>query len=545
MVFCALAVVAGLALLFARRAEACTSFGVGRAATADGSVLVSHSVDGWYDHRVKFVPGGRFEAGQTTEIWGDPCIQTRPGVPYEKFGEIPQAKRTWGYFHVGYPFMNEKGVVIGEHTWVGRENAVCKAGMMHIANLQALGLQRASTAREAVKVMGELAERWGYRDIGEGLIVGDGQEVWIFEIAGPGADWTPESGRSGAHWVAVRMPDDAYFVGANRARIGAVDFSDSSNVMTSSGLTDYAKEKGWWDGREPFSFAKTFDPRPADSPKAYSARREWRAMSILSPSGNWPVQNDAVAYPIFVKPDAKLTVQDLMKLYGDHMEGTPYDLTKGPAAGPFGNPSRWTVEQKALPDDLKGLDWERPISIFRCSYSFVAQCRAWLPEPLKALLWLGLGATDTTVYAPIYCGATSLPEEWSRGARDRFDPNSAWWAFEFARNWACLRWDAMFKEITEARQKLEQSYFDAQPGLERLAAEIAETSVESARTFLTGYSSTCLSDLSRRWWALCWQLVGQYHSGMKVAEGVSQENLGYPIDYLREVGFGSTWRPGK
>lgn len=192
-------------LCCATTALACTVVAVGKEASADGSTMVTHSCDGWYDHRVVVVPGGTHAEGEMVDIYRDPCQDTM--VTPEKFGEVPQVAETYTYFNVAYPFMNEKGVLIGEHTWTGIDDVYNPEGMFVIANLEMLGLQRGSTAREVVQIMGDLAEQYGYGDGGEMLAVTDANEIWIFEIVGPGMLWTPESGTPGAHWLpaALRM----------------------------------------------------------------------------------------------------------------------------------------------------------------------------------------------------------------------------------------------------------------------------------------------------------------------------------------------------
>ena len=298
-------IVLALTIIVAMNASlACTVTAAGKDATADGSVMVSHTCDGWYDHRIQIIEGGTHAAGEMVDIYRDPCADTK-NTP-ELVGQIPQVESTYTYFHLGYPFMNDPGLVISEFTWSGRDEVFSSSGLFVIANLEILALQRAATAREAVQVMGALAEEYGYCDGGECLLVADKNEVWIFEICGGGMLWTPESGDPGAHWAARRVPDDKVFAGANRSRIGVIDFDDPDNYMWSTGLTDLPEEMGWWKQGEEFNFTQLFNPEPYGYP-FYASRREWRVFSLLAPSQDFPVIDRYNHYDFAITPDEKIT----------------------------------------------------------------------------------------------------------------------------------------------------------------------------------------------------------------------------------------------
>ena len=525
----------------ATSAYACTSMGVGKDASADGSVMITHTCDGWYDHRIQIVEGGKHSSGEMVDIYRDPCNDTRPDRVPEKVGEIPQASETYTYFNIGYPFMNDKQVMMAEFTWSGREEVSNPQGLFVIANLEQLGLQRAATAREAIEVMGALAEEYGYCDGGETLIVGDENEAWVFEVCGGGMLWEPGNGTPGAHWAAQRIPDDEAFVGANRARIGVIDFDDKENFMYSTDLTKIPKEMGWWTEGEDFHFAKIFNPEPYGYP-FYASRREWRAFSLMAPSQEFPVLDRYEHYPFTIKPDEKLEVKDLMNIYSDHYEGTPYDLTTDLAAGPFGNPTRWGVKRDQKPEETieNGHDWERSIALYRCSYSFVSQSRNWLPDPVGGLLWFGQDSPDTTVYVPLYCGTTEVPKSWSTGLRHKFDPDSAWWAFNFVNNWAGLRWDAMYEEIREKKASYEDVFFADQSKVEAEAVELFNKNPSDSVNYLTRYTNDAMNTVEKGWWEFAWHLVGKYYDGMSIDENGSSATLGYPKEYLEAVDYAGT-----
>ena len=526
-------------VMIASSALACTPLGAGKGATVDGSVMVSHTCDGWYDQRIQIIPGGSYEEGTMMDVYVDMCLDTRPNRIPEKVGEIPQAARTYTYFHIGYPFMNEKQVMMGEFTWSGRQEVYNPQGMLYIANLEQLGLQRAATAKEAVQVMGELAEKYGYGDGGETLVVGDKNEIWIFEVCGSGPLWTPESGTPGAIWAAQRLPDDEVFVGANRARIGVIDFDDKDNFLVSTDITAMPLAMGWWTEGEAFDFAKMYNPEPYGAP-FYQARREWRALSLIAPSQEFPILDEYGAYPFSVKPDQKLSVQDIMAIYSDHLEGTEYDLTADAAAGPYGNPNRWPLQGSQKPEGRTGQDWERAIAIFRCSYSFVSQSRSWLPDEIGGVLWFGEDSPDTTVYVPIYAGVTEIPKPWTQGKRAEFDRDSAWWAFNFVNNWANLRWDAMYSVIREKKASYEDRFFANQPLVEAAALELYEKDPAAAVKYLTGVTSDYMNTVEKGWWDFAWQLVGTFYDGGMINANGSMTSPGYPTAYLEQVDFGGT-----
>lgn len=525
--------------MVATPALACTPLAVGSKASVDGSVMVSHTCDGWYDQRIQIVPGEEYAPGTMMDIYVDLCLATRPDKEPQKVGEIPQVEKTNTYFHIGYPFMNDKQVMMGEFTWSGREEVYCPTGMLYIANLEQLGLQRASTAREAVQVMGALAEKYGYGDGGETLVVGDTKEVWIFEVCGGGPLWTSDSGLPGAHWAAQRLPDDEVFVGANRARIGVIDFSDDANFMYSTDLTKLPEQMGWWKEGEDFNFANIFNPEPYGAP-FYQARREWRAFSLLAPSQEFPILDEYSAYPFSIKPDELVSVKDIMDIYSDHLEGTAYDLTTDAASEPFGNPNRWPISSSQKPEGMEGQDWERAIAMFRCSYSFVSQSRAWLPDAIGGVLWFGEDAPDTTVYVPIYCGVTEIPLPWTQGKRAEFDRDSAWWAFNLVNNWANLRWNAMYEEIRAKKATFEDVFFANQQAVEEEALKLYNEDPAKALEYLTTVTCDNMNTVEQGWWDFAWYLIGKYYDGGVINDNGSMGRLGYPQEYLEKVGFGET-----
>ncbi|MEG1799879.1 MAG: C69 family dipeptidase, partial [Synergistaceae bacterium] len=183
--------------LASNSSEACTVVMAGKKATATGDVILSYTCDGWYDHRLTVVPGKENPKGAVVQIYKNKYMETRPDNKLIEAGTIPEVKKTYSYFNTSYPIMNEKSVVIGEHTWGGRDESECPTAMMMIEQLEALGLQRGATARETLKIITDLAEKYGYGDRGEALAIADKDEIWLLEITGPGAFWKPKSGKPG------------------------------------------------------------------------------------------------------------------------------------------------------------------------------------------------------------------------------------------------------------------------------------------------------------------------------------------------------------
>lgn len=528
-------------------ANACTTIAAGKDATVDGSTMVAHSVDGWYDERIEVVKGGKHAPGEVVEIYRDPCQDGYQ--PVEKVGEIPQVEETYTYFDTGYPFMNEKGVTIGEHTWSGDYSSFYNGekAMFVIANLQALGLQRASTAKECIQIMGELAEKYGYADGGETLLVGDANEVWIFEISGPGPLWTPESGTPGAHWAARRVPDDEIHAGANRSVLREIDFNDPENYMWSTDITKYPEQLGFWKEGEPFNYSIIFDTCEGDMSYTCSGR-VWRVYDLLGAKDNNPTmpngEQAATEQPFSVKPGKKVSIQDLMAVYYDHYEGTPFDMTVGVAAGPFGNPIRYSVSKAMKPEESQKYSWERSISIYRCSYAFVSQMRPNMPGEIGTVLWYGADDPATTVHVPIYAGTTEVPEEWANSNRWVFDQNCAWWAFNFVNNWAATGWNVIYPDIAAKRDAMEAKFFAEQADIDAKAMELYNAGdVEGAKAFLTEYVCKTMDDVYNEWWAYAWELVGKYNDGkIYDAENHATSSFPYTPEYLAAIDFGGSER---
>jgi dipeptidase len=496
--------------------EACTSVPVSPETSADGT-LTSHSCDGGYEVRIKVVPGKSYAAGAKREIMrGGGLGEEKPPERQErKVGEMPQVARTLTRYDASYPFMNEKGVIIGETTIGGRRELYNDEGLMDIMELERIALERASTAREAITIMGQMADQYGYGDSGECLTVGDAKEVWQFEIFGPGpAD-------QGAVWAARRIPPGEVGVSANRSRITTL--TDDTNVtMYSKNVYAVAEANGWWKKGEPFIFNRMFGMSGPPTPN----RREWRVLSILAPS--LKLDPWAPEQPFSVKPDKKVTVRDVMAIHRDVYQGTEFDQTRGPLAGPFGTPNRWSMPQgyRSAPGYAPV---ERMIAVHQCSYVTVLQARANMPPWIGSLAWFAPDDAKTSVFTPLYAGNFKVPAA--------FDRNSFYWAANFIGNWANLNWSGMMQDIRAKQVEIESRLFADQPEIEKIALEMYKTDPDRARGFISDYSNRVAQENYMKWWELADTLVTDYQDGGSRTTGAKRT---IPSDWLEKQGpFGT------
>jgi dipeptidase len=524
----------------------CTILGVTPGSSADGSAMTTHTDDSGTDtFHVNMVPAADHEPGSMR-----PVLQHTDYGPYAHLrspiaspGEIPQVEHTYAYTNASYSFQNEMQVGMGESTVSGRREMRNADGWFDIVELQRIALERASTAREAIQVMGTLAEEYGYYIGGECIAVIDPDETWFFEIYGPGPLWKPGSERPGCVWAAQRIPDGEISVCANRSRIGEIDLDDTDNFMASPNIFSLAEEMGFWDkdSGEPFKVYETYGYKDYST---YNARREWRVLDLVAPSLELDPWMER--YPFSVKPDEKVTPQDIMAINRDHYEGTEFDLTKGLAAGPFGTPNRYPTPSSQNPEGSAG--WERAISLFRTNFSTVVVARKDMPSWVGGLTWFAYDAPHSSCYFPIYCGITELPESFTKGMRggsyDVFSRESAWWAFNFVSNWADLKYSYMIEDIKAVRDPLEEEFFAVQPAIEKTALDLYEQDPEIARNFLTTYSNSCATRVVDAYWKLASQLVGRYADGYVYGDDEYKvDSVGYPQEWNDAVDFGKSTIP--
>lgn len=509
--------------------DACTSVPVSPEASSDGT-LTSHSCDGGYEIRIHVVAGQAFPAGSKRDVMkGGGLGEEKPANQQaHKVGEIPQVSQTFTRYDASYPFMNEKGVIIGETTIGGRRELFNDEGWMDIMELERIALERASTAREAITIMGELAEKLGYGDSGECLTVGDAKEVWQFEIFGSGP------GEQGAVWAAKRIPPGEVGVSANRSRITSLD-ADPNQSMFSKNHKAVAAALGLWTEGDPFVFNRVFGMDGAPTPN----RREWRVLSLLAPS--LKLDPWAGEQPFSVKPDKKANVRQIMSIHRDTYEGTPFDQSNNPLAGPFGSPNRWSLPRNFKPAEGYS-PTERMIAVHQASYVTVLQARANMPAWLGSLAWFAPDDAKTSVFSPLYAGNFKVPPAFEIGRRDKFDRSTAYWASNFIGNWSNLNYRNMIQDIRAKQVEIEDKLFADQPAMEKTALEMAATDPAKARSFISDYSNRIAEQNVTKWWELADKLVTDYQDG---GSRTTQEKKTIPLEWLQKQGAFGTKSPDK
>jgi len=509
---------------------ACTNFLVTKGASADGSTFITYSADSHslYGELYHWT-AGRHQAGAPL-----PVHEWDTG---KYLGEIAQVAETFTV--VGN--LNEHQVAIGETTFGGREGLRDSTGVVDYGSLMYLALQRARTAREAIGVMTGLTARYGYHSSGESFSVADPDEAWILEMVGRGP------GSKGAVWVAVRVPDGYVSGHANQARIRRFPLKDPENCLYSPDVIAFAREQGWFAGRdEEFNFADTYAPLDFGALRACEAR-VWCGFTRIAPSLNLSsdyVMGDITApqLPLWIRPDRKLGVRDVMQMMRDHFEGTPMAMDSGVGAGPFALPYRWRPMSWKI-DDQEYLH-ERAVSTQQTGFSFVAQMRRALPDPIGGVLWFGLDDTYCTVYTPMYCGIRAVPKSFAVGTGDwqHFTWDSAFYVFNFVSNWTYTRWSDMIKDVQLVQRELEGQFLARQPEIEQQALDLHKRSPQEARDFLTRYSVEQGDLVTTRWRRLGESLLWKYMDGnVKDEYGVAQHPR-YPDEWYRRIVAGDDGR---
>lgn len=486
--------------------DGCTSVLVGKLASADGSTMTSHSCDSNTDRTwMNMVPNQKHAPGAKATVWMDSKETKGPDdadrVPA---GEIPQVAETYKFLNAAYPVMNEHQLAIGETTFGGKRELKSDRGIIDCPELYRLVLERAKTAREAIRVADELTRQYGYNDWGEAFTFADKDEVWFFEILGPG------TGNLGAVWAAVRIPDDEVAVSANAPRIRRINLKDPDNYMASANVHSLAQQLGWWDpaSGEPFEFCTVYGSRGSLG----SRRREWRALSRLAPS--LKLDPNSEHYPLSVKPERKLAVKDVLDIFRDTYEDTPYDVTrtivkidkdgkasKSPIANPFMN-NDYLEAFRITP--------ERTIACKRATYLTVTQTRKWLPDPIGGVVWLGYDNPVTTPHTPFYIGIDQMPAGYLVDGRARFRRDSAWWAFRQVSQLAFLRWQPMVADIEKVWRPIEDQAFAGQAAFEAEALALFKQDPARARAFLTAYSHRVANGAVEAYWKLAEDLWSKY-----------------------------------
>jgi len=497
--------------------DGCTSITVGKTASTDGSVMTSHTDD---SHRTRswidIQPSKSYKPGATTTMYkrvaSDSMVM--PTYAHLPIGEIPQVAETYGFVNTAYPCLNEKQLAIGESTFGGREELQSDKGLIDCQRLCQLMLERAPSAREAIKIADELTREYGWNDAGECLTIADKKEVWHFEIVGPGKD------KVGAVWAAQRVPDDHISVNANASTIKEVNLDDPDHFMASENIYDLAEKNGYWMKGEPFKFCYAYAPHSRESVAA--RRREWRVFDLLAPSLN--LHSDDKDYPFSIKPDEKVSVADMVRVFKDYYQDTPYDMTRlitdtdkdgktriSPLANPFMpydhlsiqnvNGGWYSVNKEKGTIRFLG---ERTIARWYTMYATIIQCRDWLPDEIGGVVWLAMDNVASSIYIPVYSAVTDLPDPYKTPGRPNgYTKESAWWAFNRLGTLAAQRWGDMHKDIDDVWDPWQEELFNKQKEIETKAKEMYNpNNPKKTSEFLTEYTNEWGNKVVYKAWEL-------------------------------------------
>lgn len=521
-------------LFCTNQAFSCTNFLIGKRASKDGSTIISYAADSF---------------GLYGELYHWPASTHREGEMLKVYewdtgkylGEIRQVRQTYNV--IGN--INEYQVAIGETTFGGREELIDTTAIIDYGSLIYIALQRSKTAREAINVMTDLVAQYGYYSSGESFSIADPNEIWIMEMIGKGP------GNKGAVWVAIRIPDDCVSAHANQARIQQFPLNDPQNCLYSPDVISFAREKGYFDGNDSdFSFSRAY------APLDFGAQRfcEARVWSFFN-----HVNKDMARYvsyakgettdpmPLYIKPDRLISIDEAQSYMRDHYEGTDLDWRYDLGAGPFQCPYRWSPLTWTV-DSIEYFN-ERPIATQQTGFSFVAQMRSWLPNQIGGILWFGVDDAAQNVYYPVYCGNTSVAEEMRVGNGDllTFSWNSAFWIHNWVSNMVYGKYNYMIKDVEKVQRKLEESFREQQPQIEKEALQLYKKSETESIDFLTNYTNTQISNGISEWKKLGEYLLVKYIDGVvkKEENGKFKRNPhglpefpsrpGYPEEYRRAV----------
>ncbi len=488
--------------------DSCTSILVGRLASVDGSTMTSHSCDSGTDRTwITIEPHRKYKSGEMAKLYLEPKRTKMPNDPERMdIGEIPQVPETYAFLNAAYPVMNEHQLAIGETTIGGRRELVSSEGIIDAPELFRLVLERAKTAREAIRIADELTRKHGYNDWGECFTFADPKEVWHFEIYGPGR------GKIGAVWAAQRVPDDEIGVSANASRLRQLDLANAEFFMASTNVLSLAEDMGFWSSSsgEPFEFCYAYAPSSRTS--IYCRRREWRVLSLLAPSLN--LHPESENYPFSVKPDEKVTVRDLFTIFRDAYDDTPYDMTETlTAVDRNGETIKSPIATPYMSRDLMNLlriKRERTICSPASTYLTVTQSRDWLPDPIGGVVWLGYDNPATTPHTPFYIGISQMPDSYMVDGRWGFRRDCAWWAYRTVSKLALFRWQEMTRDIAKVWKDIEDRVFGNQATFEKEALALYKKDPAKAKELLTTY---CIDEAEKAvaaYWKLHDELWARY-----------------------------------
>lgn len=515
-------------------AKACTNFLITKGASTDGSTMISYAADSHVLYgELYFRPAKDYPEGTMMDIheWDTG----------KYLGQIPQVKHT--YSVVGN--INEHQVAIGETTYGGRKELKDTTGLIDYGSLMYITLQRSKSAREAIKVMTSLVDKYGYYSSGESFSIADKNEVWILEMISKGMK------EKGAVWVARMIPDGYVAAHANQARITTFPIQKENNwfdkeqtTFHSEDVIDFAREMGYYDGKDKdFSFSDTYAPVTFGGAR-FCEIRVWSFFKDINDDmqehfdyAKGEIEYDDQGYatnrmPLWIKPNKKISVHNVMNFMRDHLEGTELDMRKDVGAGPYERPYRWRPLTWKVDD--KTFFNERATGTQQTGFSFVTQSRNWLPDEIGGINWFSVDDAASTVYTPIYCGVTDVPEKFEEGYGSlmNYKEDAAFWVFNRVSNFAYLFYNRVHPEIHKKQQALETKYINYRPAIDKAAADLYEKNKELAITFLTDYSSNTANALVEEWSNFYEYLFTKYMDG-----NIKRPNPGQQNPHLKQPGY--------
>ena len=539
---------------------ACTNFLITKGASVDGSTFISYCADSHIRYgELYFTPAADWPAGSMRV-----CYDRGTNAPR---GSVPQPPHT--YQVVGY--LNEHQVALGETTFGGREELMDPTGIVDYGSLMFIALERSRSAREAIKVMADLVETYGYGSDGESFSISDPNEVWYMEIMPKG--YTPVTTKAGdtinadrgAVWVAIRIPDGYVSGHANAARIttfplrnGKTSITDKDwkklyneqvEVIYKHDIIDFARRKGYFSGKD-----QDFDFSAAYAPVDFSAARicDLRVWTMfnkvcdgMDEYWDYVLGKDLThRMPLYVKPNRKVSLNDMMAFQRDHFQGTELDKTLDPGAGPFGSPFRFNPLYWSY--DGKPYFNERSIEVVQTGFSFIAQCRSWLPNPIGGIIWFGVDDTNSTVYTPFYCSITEVPIEYRVGNGDMltYSDNAAFWVFNRVAHFKYLYYNRVIGDIQQKQSELENGYQELIPQVDASALKLYAKDPEQTIRHLTDFCRQAGANTVARWKELDNYLLVKYlDSNIKQEENgkFKRNGYGYPAK-PQQPGYPDSWK---
>jgi len=525
--------------------NACTNFIITKGATKDGSVMITYSADSHVLYgELYYWPAKNWPAGTMVDVY-----EWDTG---KYLGKIPQKAHT--YSVVGN--MNQHQLSIGETTFGGRPGLEDSTAIVDYGSLIYMTLQRAKNAREAIYTFSKLTSDYGYASEGESFSIADANEAWILELIAKGP------GNKGAVWVARRIPDGYISGHANHPRITTFPLADGVKSITTKEIDkiynpevetvyaydviDVARSHGWYSGDDKdFSFSDTYAPLDFSGARFCEAR-VWSGFNMVNSSmGQYTDyamgQNLKNRMPLWIKPDAKLEVKDIARMMRNYYQGTPMDMTKDIGAGPYGCTVRWRPMEWKV-DGVTYIN-ERAISTQQTGFSFIAQSRSWLPDPVGGINWFGVDDTFYTVYSPMYCGITKVPESFAVGNGDMmtFSDNAAFWVFNQVANFAYTRTRLINPDILKKQAELEEGFAKETVNIDKTAEALYKKSPAEAVKYLTEYSVKSGNNTVKQWKALYGFLFTKFVDG-NVKEAVPvPKNYKYHVPKLEQPGYGEEW----